>query len=62
MQQEAPTTQAPTPTPWAEPARAAEYRVAMLPKEDVEKLQHLEQELAADLGEEIVLVAYGKQA
>jgi hypothetical protein len=38
-----------------------EYHVAALPPEDVAKLQHIEEELAADTGEEIVVVAYEKQ-
>ncbi len=39
----------------------AAYHVAELPREDVEKLQRLEEELRADTGEEVVVIAYEKE-
>lgn len=42
-------------------ARSQEYHVAALPPEDVAKLRRVEEELAADTGQEIVVVAYEKE-
>lgn len=37
-----------------------EFQVAQLPPEDVHKLERLEEELAQDTGEDIVVIAYEK--
>lgn len=40
---------------------SAGYHIADLPQEDVQKLQRLEEELRADTGEEVVVIAYEKE-
>jgi hypothetical protein len=43
------------------PASDVSYHVADLPREEVEKLQRLEEELRADTGEEVIVIAYEKE-
>ena len=39
-----------------------DYQVAHLPRQEVEKIRNLEEELRGDVGEEVVLIAYKKDA
>ncbi len=40
---------------------SGEFDIADLPQEDINKLQRLEEELRADTGEEVVVIAYEKE-